>query len=143
MKLLIAYLGSVIFILTVEAQSQGIKGQVLWLDGNQMPSPGKTPAPQKGIIREIYIYKAASLQDVEQLNGFYTTVNTALVGKTVSDVSGSFKIKLPPGEYSIFTKESKGLFGNIFNKDGKINYVTVNPKKYSNVTINVNYQAVY
>ena len=143
MKILLTYFGLLTFILNVDAQKQGIAGEVFWVYGNQMPGPGKPPSSEVGIVREIHIYKATRLGDVEQLDGFYTKINTEFVTKTQGHTSGLFKVKLPPGEYSVFIKEEKGFFGNIFDKDGKINCIVVKPKKYSIITIMVDYEAVY
>ena len=126
------------------AQHEGIQGEVFWLSGNQMPGPGKVSSPQQGVVREIYIYEVTRLQDTEQAaDGFFSIVKTALVTKTTSDPDGSFHVKLPPGEYSLFVKEAKGLFANLINNDGKINSVLVKPKKYSYITIAIDYEAVF
>ena len=132
------------FTFTVSAQKQGIEGEVFWLSGNQMPGPGKPHnIPQQGLVREIYIYKVAELHNTVQTDGFFTDVKTELVTKIVSHADGSFKVKLPPGEYSLFTKEPKGLFANLFDKDSKINPVIVKPKKYAWITITVDYESAY
>jgi hypothetical protein len=125
------------------SQREGIKGQVFWISGNQMPGPGNQVSPQQGVVRELLIYKAASLKDVVQSDQFYQEVKTELVGKVQSGPDGSFKVKLPPGEYSVFTQEQKGLFANGVDRNGCISCVTINPKKFSWITITVDYEAVY
>jgi hypothetical protein len=128
---------------TATAQKQGIKGQVFWLNGNQMPGPGKSSAPGYGVVREIHIYNAATLTDTQQENGFYSAINTSFVTKVISRPDGSFTVKLPEGRYSVFVKEDKGLFANLFDGKGCINCVTVRPRKYAWVTITVDYEAAY
>jgi hypothetical protein len=130
-------------IVEAEAQKQGIKGQVFWLSGNQMPSPDKQRSPHLGIQREIYIYKPTTLQDVEQQDGFFSEIKTELIAKIVTRDDGRFKVKLPPGEYSVFTKEPKGLFANLYDKNSRINIVEVKPKKYTWMVIAVDYEAAY
>jgi hypothetical protein len=125
------------------AQKQGISGKVFWVSGNQMPSPGNYITPQQGAPREIQIYKVAKLNETDQINGFFTAIKTEFIKKVFSDIEGSFKIKLPPGEYSVFVKEPQGLFANSFDKDNKINVVVVKPGKFSWVTINIDYDAAY
>jgi hypothetical protein len=66
------------------AQKQGIKGQVFWVSGNQMPGPEKIKAPQQGIVREIHIYKVATQNDVVMENNYYSQVKTELVAKVTS-----------------------------------------------------------
>ena len=138
--LVLAFFGIVQF---TKGPKEGIQGQVFWVSGNQMPGPGKSIPPQQGVTREIVVYKAATLQDVEQKDLFFTSVKTELVTKAVSKSDGSFKIKLPPGRYSVFTQEQKGLFANIIDQNGCVSCVEVHPKKYSWVAITVDYEAAY
>ena len=138
--LVLAFFGIVQF---TKGPREGIQGQVFWLSGNQMPGPGKSIPPQQGVIREVVVYKAATLNDTEQNGQFFSNVKTELVTKAMSKVDGSFKIKLPPGRYSVFTREPKGLFANIIDQDGCISCVEVRPKKYSWMIITVDYEAAY
>ncbi len=138
--LVLAFFGIVQF---TKGPKEGIQGQVFWLSGNQMPGPGKSISPQHGVTREIIVYKAATLKDVEQSDQFFNNVKTELVTKAMSKVDGSFKIKLPPGKYSVFTQEPKGLFANIIDKDGCVSCVEVRPKKYAWMIITVDYEAAY
>lgn len=130
-------------IVEVGAQKQGIKGQVFWLSGNQMPGPGRESAPHLGIQREIHIYKPTTLADAEQQDGFFNEIKTEFVVKALTKADGRFKIKLPPGEYSVFTREPKGLFANLYDKDNRINIVLVKPKKFTWHVITVDYEAAY
>ena len=129
----------------VMAQKQGIRGQVFWLSGNQMPGPPRNPtlALQQGIVREVHVYHVASPADVVVENNYYREVRTGLVARAVSGPDGYFKIKLPPGEYSVFTVEPKGLFANMFDAGNRINPVVVKPGKYTWMTITVDYEAAY
>lgn len=138
--LILVFIG---LIVEVGAQKQGIKGQVFWLSGNQMPGPGRESAPHLGIQREIHIYKPATPTDAEQQDGFFKEIKTEFVAKTLTKTDGRFKIKLPPGEYSVFTREPKGLFANLYDKDNRINIVVVKPKKFTWHVITVDYEAVY
>jgi hypothetical protein len=124
-------------------QKQGIKGEVFWLSGNQMPGPGQEMAPKLGAKREIYIYELTTLKDAEQHDTFFFDVKTKLIAKTLSRDDGRFKAKLPPGKYSLFIKEPKGLFANLFTRAGEINPVTVKVKKYTWISITVDYEATY
>ena len=141
-KLLLAML-VVVLQLPSAAQKQGIKGQVFWLSGNQMPGPGKANSPQQGIVREVFIYNATNQKDALSQDGFFNEVNSVFITKATSGPDGSFEIKLPPGRYSVFVKEEKGLCANLFDSNGCINCVTVRPKKYSWITVTVDYDAAY
>ena len=124
-------------------QRQGIKGQVFWLSGNQMPGPGRELAPNLGVSREILIYEATTKADVVQHETFFSDIKTRLVATVVSGNDGRFKVKLPPGRYSVFIKEPSGLFANLFNTSGEINPVVVEPKKFTWMSITVDYEAFY
>lgn len=122
---------------------QGIRGQVFWLSGNQMPGPGREFAPDLGISREIHIYEVTTRTDAIQHETFFTDIKTRLVATVVSGNDGRFKVKLPPGRYSVFVKEPSGLFANLFNTSGEINPVVVEPKKFTWMSITVDYEAFY
>lgn len=143
MKKLLLVLAFFGFVQFTKGPKEGIQGQVFWLSGNQMPGPGKSISPQYGVAREIVVYKAASLQDAVQSDQFFSDVKTELVTKVNTLPDGTFKIKLPPGKYSVFTQEAKGLFANMIGGDGCVSCVEVKPKKYTWTTITVDYEAAY
>ena len=147
MKQLSPVLGLCIFISSlpsVSAAQQGIRGQVFWVSGNQMPSPRRETAPTLGIERELHIHKLTTLRDVNQTKApFFSEISSELVLKVKTRVDGSFKVKLPPGDYSLFVKESQGLFANSFTSSGEISKITVSHKRYTWVSITVDYDAVY
>jgi hypothetical protein len=143
MKYYIVALVILISAVSCMSQKQGIVGQVLWVDGNQMPGPDSKNSPAKGIEREIYIYEAAMLKDTKRSNGFFSEIRTPLVAKVISDETGTFRVLLPEGEYSVFTKEPEGLFANIFDGQGRINTIFVKKQEFTQITIKVNYNAAY
>ena len=142
MKRLVTVLAFLSVFHCAMSQKEGIKGQVFWISGDQ-PGPGSQATPDQGTIREILIYKATSLKDVSQKDQFFVEIKTELVHTLMSSQDGSFKVKLPPGEYSVFTKEQKGLFANVIDHNGCISCVNVSPKRYSWVTITVDYESNY
>lgn len=128
---------------SASAQRQGIKGEVLWIGGNQMPGPGKVATPKLGVQREIHIYSVTTVETEGHSGPFFTSLKADFVAQLQTKTDGSFKIKLPPGEYSVFVKEPQGLFANLFDGDGKINPVTVKSKQFAWVVITVDYEAAY
>lgn len=123
--------------------NQGIKGKVVWIGGNQMPGPGRQTSRGAGIKREILIYKPTTMDNAIRTGSLYSEIKTELVAKTSSKEDGSFRIKLPPGEYSVFIKEKEGYFANLFDGEGRINIIEVKRGEFSEVTIRVDYQAAY
>lgn len=126
----------------LRAQQQGVNGQLFWIYGDQMPGPEKR-SPMQGVARQIDVYELTTLADVDQGNGFFKKVYTRFVTSTVSRSDGTFRIKLPPGKYSLFVKEEKGLYANLFDSDKNISPITVKPKQYSWMTITIDYEATY
>jgi len=141
--ILIFYISSLLIPVYGQKLKQGIQGQVFWISGNQMPGPGKEVAPQLGVEREVCIYELTYLKDCKQEDGFFISVPAKLVHTVHSNPDGTFKVKLPPGNYSVFVREPKGLFANLFDKDNSINPVVVKERQYSWITIAIDYQTAY
>lgn len=108
-----------------------------------MPGPGKQAAPQLGIQREIYIHEVTTIEKENQTGPFFDEIRSAHVKTIQSKPDGSFKIKLSPGEYSVFIKEPKGFFANLIDSDGKINPINVPLKRFVWMTITIDYEAAY
>lgn len=128
--------------LTAQSLKQGIQGKIFWVDNSGVPSPSQNPDPQTGVQREIAVYEVATRADAQQdSDGFFSDITTKLVLSAVSNADGSFKIKLLPGTYSVFVKEPKGLYANLFDRQNRINPVIVQSRQYTWITITIDYQA--
>jgi hypothetical protein len=128
--------------------TQGIRGQVIWLEGNLMPSIREegdpSPAPQaKGVQRTVYIYALTHREEAVYQDGFFSEVQEELVKQVETDVQGYFSIPLDTGQYSLFVKEEKGLYANLFDGEGNIQPVQVYPDSVSQVELKVDYKAIY
>ena len=121
---------------------QGIEGKVLWLEGNFMPGPGQDKKGEP-IQREIHIYELTNQSDVTKNEHFYTDFDKEPVKVVSSDSSGKFKVGLPPGAYSVFSKEENGLYASVQDGEGNLNPVTVEEGKYTSLTFKIDYKAVY
>ena len=127
---------------------QGILGEIRWIEGNVMPAVGDTSdfnrAKSEPVKRVIYIYKATKRDEAKCHDGvFYKDIKTELIRKIKSNAQGKFQVSLPPGKYSLFVQEMEGLFANTFNGENYINPVTVQPDKFTEIQILVNYRAFY
>lgn len=125
--------------------SQGIAGRVLWQSGNQMPSPD-TPvrSGKRGVQRTVYVYELTNGNQATTTDGvFHTNIRTKLVTKVETDTAGNFAISLPPGKYSLFTKEEQGLYANLFDGEMNIFPVQVQQGQVTAVEFLINYKAVY
>ena len=124
---------------------QGIEGHVYRISGNQMPSPDKKPEPLKGIKTTVYIFDLTNLSQTTSQghSSFYSAVKTKLVKKAETDSSGYFKVKLPIGYYSLFTKKDSLFYANWFDGKNNIAPVQVHPQKLSTVELKIDYDAYY
>ncbi len=122
---------------------QGIEGKVFWVEGNQMPGPDKVASPEMGVEREILVYEATRMADVKMEGMFFTEISTKMVAQLASRPDGSFKMRLPPGQYSVFVREPNGLYANLFDSNNLINPVIVKPKAFTWLTIAIDYKAAY
>lgn len=140
-----------IFLLTTLAFAQkkkitqGINGKVLWKAGNLMPGPGVKPSKGSPIVREIFIYELTSDKQTEAAEeaGFYQKINSKLVKKVKSDKKGVFWVSLPAGYYSLFAKEEKGFYANLFDDSMNINTIQVRKGKWEKFEFVIDYKAVY
>ena len=137
-------MGALLCLVSSTAMAQqGVKGQLYLVTGNQMPSPDRKHTPRKGVIREMYIYELTNVAEVDKVDGFYKKVHTRFVKSQLSKVDGTFKIKLPPGRYSLFVKEDKGLYANLFDSENNISPISVERKAYTWMTVTIDYAATF
>ena len=129
--------------LAATGQKQGLQGQVFWVSGNQMPGPDAVLSPNQGAVRDVLIYEMTNVTDATQIGPFFRDIKTRLVATTTSKSDGTFKIKLPPGTYSVFTREKSGFYANLFDGKGYINPVTIKNGQYAWKTITIDYDAAY
>ncbi|WP_026461964.1 hypothetical protein [Adhaeribacter aquaticus] len=147
--LLFSCAGPVASFQQASSLSQGIKGNIVVLEGNLMPGLTRknntaVSSVAKSITpREIYVYELTNLRQVKRNGTFYTNIQTKLVAKVVSTSTGNFQVALPPGKYSLFSKEPDGFFANLFDGESNIFPVEVKAQKVTPVEFKIDYNAVY
>lgn len=123
---------------------QGISGKIILREGNFMLGPNRSRQPQgKPAVREIQVYRVTQLSQVKESNGFYSHLQTKLVAKVYSSPEGTFQISLKPGQYSVFTKEPRGLYANLLDAQGNIFPVEVKAHQITPVEFVIDYNASY
>jgi hypothetical protein len=125
--------------------SSGIKGRVLWVSGNHMPSPDRKAPPDKGIKTTLYIFELTNLSQVTRKgeSAFYISIRTNLLKTVHTDTSGYFKVYLPPGHYSLFCKKGELYYANWFDSSNDIAPVQVTAQEMTQVTFKIDYDASY
>jgi hypothetical protein len=128
-------------------QQQGIEGIARKISGNRMPSPKFHPGPPAGIRATICVFTLTSQDQVTNSGaaGSYSAVRTMLVNQTDTDDSGHFRILLPPGTYSVFTKKGHLFYATRRDDKNNIAPVEVLPGKMTRVECSVesDHTAVY
>lgn len=128
----------------VSALTQGIRGRVLFYEGNQMPGPGGPSGSIKPVSRTICLFALTDESQATQVEPcFYSRISTPLVDSTLSGEDGVFEIALPPGRYSLFVKEGDLYYANGFDGEGNIQPVTVGEGRVTEVTIKITYKAAF
>ena len=123
---------------------QGITGQVLWKEGNHMPSPGgRFTAITKPVEKEIVVYEMTNKSQAKAFGPFFSDIKTALIAKVKSTKTGFFQVELPVGTYSVFSVEPGGLFANSFDGKGNIQLVEVTKGAKIHIDFAIDYMASY
>lgn len=123
---------------------QGVCLTVRWYEGNHMPGPDQPRQQGRLVDRELWIYAVTSMSQVTQTpEGFYENIKSRLVRRVRTGPDGRVCVSLPEGEYSVFTKEEKGLYANLFDAENNIFPVRVQRRKITQAQFDISYQAVY
>jgi hypothetical protein len=142
-----AFIVSGYLIFTLAPQQEGIEGTARRISGNQMPSPKYHPGPPPGVHSTICVFRLTSQTQVTGAGktGLYRSVQTPLVRQTDTDDSGHFRILLPPGTYSVFTKKGSLFYATRRDEKNNIAPVEVLPGKMTRVDCSVesDHAAVY
>ncbi|MEM1135682.1 MAG: carboxypeptidase regulatory-like domain-containing protein [Bacteroidota bacterium] len=129
----------------VDTTMEGIRGQILWVEGNQMPSTDintNSPKP-KGVQKELYVFNLTNESQADRTASIYKNIQTQLVRKIMTGLDGTFVLALEPGVYSVFVSEENGYFANNTDSEGNINPIKVEVGKFTPVTIKIDYKAIY
>jgi len=122
-----------------------VTGEVWWMEGDFMPRIGDPPPGiRTPAAREVYFYPALHISDINgEMGPLFGKVQGQPVAVAKSNDNGKFSIMLPAGTYSVFTKETDGLFANRFDGDGIVNPLVVTAGQSCSMRIDINYLATF
>ncbi|HVU53768.1 MAG TPA: hypothetical protein VHD83_01880 [Puia sp.] len=115
---------------------QGIEGTVFTAVGNRMPAPGvKRSTPKDGVRAVVCVFELTNISQVERVgtSAYYKAVHTRMVQQADTDDKGHFKIVLPPGRYSIFTKKGDLFYASRMDEKNNVAPVEVLPGVWTKV----------
>lgn len=116
---------------------QGIEGFVYPVSGNRMPSPGRKPGTSspRGIKSTVYVFELTNISQVTRQGqtSYYPMINTKLVRQADTDDTGYFKIELPTGHYSVFTRKGDLFYASRRDEKNNIAPVEVVAGMYTRV----------
>jgi hypothetical protein len=125
--------------LAVSCQTQGIEGVVRRPSGNHMPSPRHHPGLPAGVKATVCVFQLTNDTQVIKTGtpGLYRSVQTRLIRQMDTNDSGQFRILLPPGTYSVFTKKGDLFYATRRDEKNNIAPVEVLPGKMTRVECSV------
>jgi len=123
--------------------SQGIEGQITRVTGNQMPMKGRPAQKGKGIITDVFIYAATTVQQAQGQMPLFTHISGKPVAQTKSNSTGHYKVALPAGKYSVFVKIGEQFFASETDGQGILNPVEVTTGQVVKRDVTVNIAAAY
>lgn len=127
--------------MSIATQAQGvIQGQLYWLPTQ---SNFQENIPYQGVPLEIFVYELTTAEDVEREGDAIKRINSRLVQQGFCRPDGAFKIKVPPGQYSVFVRYKNDFFGNLKDDKGHLSPAYAKAKKSAWVTITLNYSAYH
>ena len=110
-----------------------------------MPSPDAPVSRPKSISTTVFVYEPTNITQVtnDVNSNLYTSISTRMVASVKTDSAGAFILALPVGSYSIFVKQEKGFYANLFDTNNNIALFTVEEDKLTTVKLTVSSKAVY
>ena len=113
----------------VSRQDQGIEGTVYLVSGNQMPAPGHKRPPLPGVQTTLYIYELTNIRQVTRQgqSPYFLAIRTKLIKQVGTDSLGHFRVGLPAGRYSLFTRKNGLYYASGYDTENNIAPVEVFP----------------
>jgi hypothetical protein len=85
------------------------------------------------------VYEPTNINQVSRIgtSPVYTAISTKQVASVETDSTGAFTVDLPPGSYSLFVKQGKQFYSNLFDVNNNIAVFTVEEGKLTKADLEV------
>lgn len=118
-----------------------LKGQINWSPPDSNFTAEKGNIPYSGIPLEIYVHQITHKAEVDLENGLIHKIYTPMVGRFFCKWNGTFKARLPPGQYSVFVRYKNAYFGNLVDNNGNLSPAVIDESKRTTwITITLDYE---
>lgn len=130
-------------------QQSGIRGRVFQVGGNRMPAPprpgdtirrpGERPGEGPGVKSTVCVFELTNDRQVTRqgTSPYCEAVHTKLICQADTDDKGIFRIPLPPGTYSVFTRKGNLFYATRRDEQNNIAPVRVLPGTMTRIDLPV------
>ncbi len=102
--------------------------------------PEEQNIPYQGIPLEIYVHQLTTEAEVDYANGKITRIHTPVAARFFCKSNGTFKVRLPPGEYSVFVRYQNSYYGNLKDSNNNLSpAIITDAQKMAWITITIKY----
>jgi len=123
---------------------QGIKGHVLLEKNASMPLKGEKGQKGSPISTMVFIYEAASINQLIGQEGNYAKgIEARLIKQVVSKNDGKFKLKLAPGKYTIVLGYQEGIYIPYFSGNSGVAIVEVLKHQWQEIDLSIIASSIY
>lgn len=124
-----------------QAKTSILSGELRELVGDFMPSPD-LPKDLSGMPLKARIAITTAVAAETNAIPFFNALPARLVKEVKTDAKGIFRLRLPPGRYSVFVQLKEGWYANLI-QDGLIQPVYLQKDSTTSITIKVTPKATF
>lgn len=124
-----------------QAKTSILSGELRELVGDFMPSPD-LPKDVSGMPLKAKVAITTPVAAEANAIPFFKTLPARLVKEVKTDAKGKFRLRLPPGRYSVFVQLKEGWYANLI-QDGLIQPVYLQKDSTTSITIKVTTNATF
>lgn len=124
-----------------QAKTAVLSGELRELVGDFMPSPD-LPMDLSGVPLKARIAITIAVAAGTTHSPIFTALPARPIKEVKTDANGKFRLRLPPGRYSVFVQLKEGWYANLI-QDGLIQPVYLQKDSTTSITIKVTTKATF